>query len=112
MEIITENTLIRDKFIDIPEQMTDGQIAEASAMVSKIFVGKKFSEIVKLGSVIAEEFESYREIFESVMNAIEDYVEERKPDVFLEGEDKILNHPEYNDSEKVKNFLFKILYIR
>lgn len=103
--IVTENTLIRDKFIDIPEEMTDNQIQDASNMITKMFVGKKFADIIKLGDVIANEFNSYREIFDSVMDAIEDYIKQKKPDVFLEGEDKILNHPEYNEPEKVKNFL-------
>ena len=103
--ILTENTLIRDKFIDIPESMTDSQIAEANAMIEKIFAGKEFSEIVGLTDIITEEFSGYREIFNSVMNAIEDYINSNGEDVVLEGEGKILNHPEYNDSEKVKNFL-------
>ncbi len=103
--IVTENTLIRDKFISIPESMTDGQIKEASSMLHKLFVGKEFGEIVKLEDIVTEEFEVYREIFDSVMNAIEDYLTEKNADVILEGEGKILNHPEYNDTEKVKNFL-------
>ena len=103
--IVTENTLVRDKFIEIPSEITDGQIQEASRLISKLFVGKKFEEIIGLSSVIEVEFESYREIFESVMSAIEEYCEKKNGDVVLEGQDKILNHPEYNDSEKVKNFL-------
>ncbi len=103
--IVTENTLIRDKFISIPESMTDGQIKEASSMLHKLFVGKEFGEIVKLEDIVTEEFEVYREIFDSVMNTIEDYLTEKNADVILEGEGKILNHPEYNDTEKVKNFL-------
>lgn len=103
--IVTENTLIRDKFIDIPLSMSDAQIEEASGMISKLFVGKKFGEIMTLGGTVSDEFEGYREIFESVIGAIEDYIVNKNPDVILEGEGKILNHPEYNDSEKVKNFL-------
>ncbi len=103
--IVTANTLIRDKFISIPETMTDAQIAEASQMLSKMCTGKEFGEVVKLGEIIAEEFETYREIFEGVMNAIEDYLDAQNTKVVMEGESKILNHPEYNDSEKVKNFL-------
>ena len=103
--IVTENTLIRDKFIEIPEDMSDNQLAEASRMISKLFIGKEFSEIVKLADVVKEEFAGYREIFDSVMNAIEEYVIKNVGEVHLEGESKILNHPEYTDSEKVKNFL-------
>jgi heat-inducible transcriptional repressor len=103
--IVTENMLIRDKFISIPESMQDGQIKEASGFLQKLFVGKEIGEIVKLENVITEEFAGYREIFDSVMSAIEEYINEKNSDVILEGEGKILNHPEYNDSEKVKNFL-------
>ena len=103
--IVTENTLIRDKFIEIPVSMTDSQIAEASKLISRLFVGKEFSEIIKLSDVVKEEFQGYREIFESVMSAIEDYIVNKNGEVLMEGEGKILNHPEYNDSQKVKNFL-------
>lgn len=103
--IVTENTLIRDKYIEVSESMTDSQIAEASKLISRLFVGKDFNEIKALDKVVAEEFASYRDIFESVMNAIEDYVNKSNANVVMEGEGKILNHPEYNDSQKVKNFL-------
>ncbi len=103
--IVTENTLIRDKFISIPEQMTDAQIMEASELISRMFVGKEFAEIIKLGDVVTEEFAVYREIFDNVMLAIEDYINNGSRKVVMEGEGKILNNPEYNDSEKVKNFL-------
>ena len=53
--IVTENTLIRDKFISIPSKMTDKQITEANELISKLFVGRAFGEIIDLGSVIKEE---------------------------------------------------------
>ncbi len=103
--IVTESTLIRDKFINIPESMTDAQIIEAKELISRLFIDKELCEIIKLADAIKEEFASYREIFDSVMSAIEDYVSADKTDVILEGENKILNNPEYTDAEKVKNFL-------
>ena len=103
--IVTENTLIRDKFIEIPETMSDEQILEASDLMAKLFVGKSFSEIIGIGELIEQEFTVYREIFDRVIGAIEDYVKEKSGKVVVGGEDKILNHPEYNDTEKVKNFL-------
>ncbi len=102
--IVTENTLIRDKFIEIPENMTDKQIKEASEMLSSLLVGKDFSEIMQIEKTVADEFRGYREIFESVINAIEDYINNTKPEVIMEGEGKILNHAG-GDAEKMKNFL-------
>ncbi len=103
--IVTENTLIRDKFIEIPETMSESQIEEASKLISKLFIGKEFKEIIGLADVVREEFAGYREIFESVMSAIEDYIANKNGEVIMEGQGKILNQPEYNDSQKVKNFL-------
>ena len=103
--LVTENTLIRDKFIEIPIVMTDTQINEACSLLSKLFVGKKLGEAKELSKVVEDEFSSYREIFNGVMNAIEDYISQKNGDIIMEGQSKILNHPEYNDSEKVKNFL-------
>lgn len=103
--IATENYLIRDKFIDVPEEMTDAQVFEASRLISKLLIGKQLEEIHSLGDSITEEFELYREIFEGIMSAIEEYIEKDKPSLLVEGENKILNHAEYNDTEKVKNFL-------
>lgn len=104
--LVTENTLIRDKILSIPENMTDEQVKEASRLAARLFTGKELGEIIKLGGMVSDEFASYREIFDSVMNAIEEYVEKDTTGVVMEGEGKILNHPEYNnDSEKVKNFL-------
>ncbi len=103
--ILTENTLIRDRYIEVPASMSDQQIAESAKLMSKLFVGKDFSEIRMLDKTVSEEFEIYREIFDNVMNAIEEYIANNNGNVMLEGEGKILNHPEYNDSEKVKNFL-------
>ena len=103
--IVTENTLIRDKFIDIPEEMTDAQIVDASNMLSKIIVGKELEEISKLSQFVSDEFEGYREIFYSVMQAIESHIAKDNGQILLEGEGKILKHPEYTDTQKVKNFL-------
>ncbi len=104
--VATENTLIRDKFIEIPESMTDEQIEEASRIMAKLMTGKELAEIMAMSKVISQEFELYREIFEGVMSAIEEYIEKDKPKLVMEGEGKILKHiDDYDDEEKVKNFL-------
>lgn len=103
--VVTENTLIRDKFIDIPESMTDAELENASRFLLKAFQGKALDEVLSAGDALKSEFASYREIFEGVMDAIEEYVERDKADVVIKGEGKILDHPEAGDSEKVKNFL-------
>ena len=67
-------------------------------------IRKQFEKVVSVSRELEEEFLSYREIFESVIDAIEHYITD-EDDVILEGQDKILNNPEYEDIEKVRNFL-------
>lgn len=102
--IATESVIIRDKFISVPEDMSDAQVEEAGRIIGKYLVGRKLCDVAEAGALISEEFAAYRQIFDSVMSAVEEYIE-KDASVVMEGEGKILNHPEYNDSEKVKNFL-------
>lgn len=103
--VVTDTMLIRDKFIDVPENMSDGQITEAVKLINKLCVGKQLCDLKGVDKLISEEFDGYREIFDGVITAIEEYIDKDKPDVIMEGEGKILQNPEYTDSEKVKNFL-------
>ncbi len=103
--IVTEKTLIRDRFITIPEDMTEAQIENANQLLNRKFVGKQFEEVSGVSRELGGEFALYRELFDSVVNAIEEYITDESDDVFLEGQDKILNNPEYEDIEKVRNFL-------
>lgn len=103
--IVTEKTLIRDRFIAIPEDMTETQIENANQLLNRKFVGKQFEEVAGVSRELGGEFALYRDLFDSVVDAIEEYITDESDDVFLEGQDKILNNPEYEDIEKVRNFL-------
>ncbi|MBO5285600.1 MAG: heat-inducible transcription repressor HrcA [Clostridia bacterium] len=103
--IVTENTLIRDKVIRIPEDMTDEEVENANEIINRMFTGKSFGEVLTYSDKIESEFIEFREIFERIIEVLEDYVSSSSGSLFLEGEDKIMNHPEYSDVEKVKNFL-------
>lgn len=103
--VATENTLIRDKFIEIPEEISDEQIEEACALMDRLMNGKPLNQTAGLLQTVKEEFEAYREIFNGVMSAIEEYIQKDKPKVEIAGEGKILNHIEPTDTDRVKNFL-------
>ncbi len=103
--IVTDRALIRDKFIEIPADMTDEQLESANRLVNRMFKGKRLCEVMDASLEAESQFESYRAIFDCVIDAISDYVNNKSGNVVLEGEDKILNHPEYAEVDKMKNFL-------
>ncbi|MBQ5802580.1 MAG: hypothetical protein IIW27_06060, partial [Clostridia bacterium] len=88
----------------IPEDSTDESIESATKMLDRLMQGKMLSEIAMIEHRVSEEFGAYREVFESVMEAIKRYCN-RESEVVMEGEDKILDQPEYLDVDKMRNFL-------
>ena len=103
--IMTSERILRDSFIELPENMTDDELSGASKMISQIFAGKGLAEVRDAEEEIVAEFGQYRQVMREVIEALKTYSRPREEDVVLTGADKIFNHPEYEDIENVKNFL-------
>lgn len=103
--IVTERRLLKDNFIDLPDGMTDEQLHEAESVLTKLCQGRSFEEICNIKDDLNDEFSGYKNIFLNVIEALKVYMTVKESDVVLEGQDKILNHPEYADINKIKNFL-------
>ena len=103
--IVSDSKIYKDSIIDIPASMSDDDISNANTLLEKLLIGKKFSDIgIQDLNKISGEFAEYKDIFNKVIDALKDYVL-RNSDVILEGEEKILDHPEYADIDKLRNFL-------
>lgn len=104
--IVTENKLLKDNYINLPEKMSDENLEEANRFLSKVFEGKTLGECCKLDLDLGAEFESYKSMFVMVVDALKSYINYSDGgEVVLEGEEKILNHPEYADTDKIRSFL-------
>jgi heat-inducible transcriptional repressor len=103
--IVTETTLIRDKVIKIPADMTEDELERANDVINEMFSGKNFHEVLTVAKDTENYFNEFKEIFARIIEVLENYISDNSGKVLLEGEDKILNHPEYSDTQKVKNFL-------
>ena len=103
--IVTENKLLKDNYIALPPDMPDENLAEANELLSKLFVGKTLAECCNSEMALEEEFLNYKSVFVMVVDALKSYIEYDESDLIVEGEDKILQHPEYTDIDKIRNFL-------
>lgn len=102
--IVTQSRLYKDNYISVPDTMDDVAINNASNVLSKLLVGKTLREVALVNDDMLAEFMEYRDIFYKVLDALKEYVQ-YNDNVVMKGEDKILNHPEYADIDKIKNFL-------
>ncbi|HBF86560.1 MAG TPA: heat-inducible transcription repressor HrcA, partial [Clostridiales bacterium] len=98
--IVTEHRLLKDNFIEIAESMTDEQLSDAEKVLDNMFRGKSFGEICNLKPELEDDFLGYKNIFLNVIEALKVYMSAHGDDVIMEGEDKILDHPEYADINK------------
>ena len=103
--IVTGSRILRDSFIDIPESMSDEDVAGASHMLAKLFGGKALSEAREVEAEALGEFGQYRQVMTEVIEALKSFARPRDEDIVLAGPEKIFNHPEYEDIGNVKNFL-------
>ena len=103
--IVTDNKLLKDTVIKIPEEMSEITIEETNTLLGNLFVGKTFKEIC-LADIekIAEDYYDYKLVFTEVIEALRSYVASCG-DVVLEGENRMFEHPEYEDIENVKQLM-------
>ena len=103
--IVTDSKIFKDSLIEVPDSLTDDDVLNTNKLLEKLVIGKKFSEIgFEDFNGLVGEFEEYSDIFFKVIDALRSYVSDYS-DVVLEGEEKILEHPEYADIDKIRNFL-------
>ena len=103
--IMTSERILRDSFIEIPENMNDEDLEKASKMIGGLFAGKALAEVRETEEQILSDFGQYRQVMSEVIEALKSYTRPRDEDILLTGPEKIFNHPEYEDIENVKNFL-------
>lgn len=102
--IVTQSRLYKDNYINLPEDIDDAEVNNISDILSKICVGKTLVEVADISEETLEIFAEYKDIFFKVVDALKEYASQNES-VVMEGEDKILNHPEYADIDRIKNFL-------
>lgn len=102
--IVTDTKLLKDNYIDIPEDMTDEHLADAERILYNMFIGRTLDEVCSMSPEVEDNFLGYKNVFVNVIEALKTYVSKNE-EIVLEGEDKILNHPEYENVDKLKNFL-------
>ncbi len=103
--IVTEMRLLKDNFIAVPENMTEEQLKDAEKILDNMCRNKTFGEICEMKPEMEDSFMGYKNIFVNVIEALKTYVRTTDDDVVTAGEDKILDHPEYADIGKIKDFL-------
>ncbi len=82
-------------------------VKSAESLLNKYMVGRSVDEIDALEPLMMTELVDFKELFGSIHKAIRARLLE-KENVLLSGESKIFDHPEYENIDNVKDFIFAI----
>lgn len=104
--IITDNGLLKDKIIDIPQNMQGKFFAQANDMLVDMFAGKTVKEVTENKNIIVDAaIGEYKALFDEVLNILINYKQNSANKMYMEGTDKIFDYKEFEDVGNVKNFL-------
>jgi len=101
--IITDCGVIKDA-VAVESSTEESYFEIATTILNNIFSGKHLGEVKDNEGAITGEMQRFRELIGGVIKAVERYSDDSAK-IYLEGEHKIFDYPEYNDIDKAKNFL-------
>jgi len=102
--IVTDSGVIKDNFIDLPVDMGSGYIDAACTMLNKLFAGKTLDEIKAKRDDLDDALTEYKSILNDIIKVLEKY-SNGDPSVYVDGTAKLLEHPEYAETENAKKVL-------
>ncbi len=104
MVLITNEGIIKDGAIRIPEAIGPDALYNLSCVLSQKLHGHSLSEVPKILSTFSAQMAYQREALETII-ALSESVENQAAKISIGGGSKILNYPEYADTSKVQSFL-------
>jgi len=105
--LVTDTTVVKDKIIRIPEDMTEEQLLAVSRILTERFAGHALTDInLAAAQELRQARSQYAPFFSELARALEDsVVQADQGDLILEGTVNIFQHPEYWELERARDFL-------
>ena len=87
------------------ESIPESDVSAATKFMQSKLVGKRLGEMQEVFESMPEELLKYKNLFESIVEAMIEKGHTDKNNVAFVGKEKLLDYPEYKDSEKFKSTL-------
>lgn len=104
--ILTDSGIIRESIIKFDENITQEQVDDLSVIFKQKIIGKPLDEInVPLEEFMAGEMKAGVEIIRKIIKEINKLLKETGNNVYLEGTNKVVDMPEFQNTDIAKEFL-------
>ena len=108
--IITDKGHVEHRNVVIEENVSQLEIKQTVEIINKLIIGVPISEVSKIlefevKPVIDKYVKQHEALYNAFYNAFSDF--SVKPDIKVSGQTKLLNEPEFNSADKIRDILSK-----
>ena len=110
--LVTNRGYVANKQVNIPENINLKELIKTSEIINKALVGTPLDKVserleLEIKPKIKDIIERYEEVCHFFSNAFQDFTM-NNADVFFSGKTNILDLPEYNEPDKIKDIIAKL----
>lgn len=102
--IATNHGVIKDRVVRFPEDMNEGELSAIAALLTERARHMQDISAIHTGQFFPD-IEHHQGFVHNLLDVFQECVAEPEEDVILGGTTKLLDFPEYNDMEKVKQLI-------
>ena len=111
--VCTNKGIVENKQFMIPTGTDIKEIIKASEIINKLLIGTPINDVASrlefdIKPIIAKQMHDYEAVYNIFYSAFNDFVTERKEDVYVSGRTKVLEQPEYNDVNSIKKLSYTL----
>ncbi len=110
--VCTDKGIVKNKQFTIPKTINIKEIVKTSEIINKMLVGTPIANIAErleyeIKPIISQQVKQYETIYDIFYNAFNDFVSS-KENFHVVGSAKMLEQPEYNDSNEIRKLVAKL----
>ena len=111
--VVSDKGVVENKQFNLTENTDIKELIKTSEIINKMLIGTPISDVatrleLDIKPVIAKSVHDYEAVYNIFYNAFNDFAAERNEDIKIHGKVKILEQPEYNDSQAIKKLTYNL----
>ena len=110
--VCTDKGIVQNKTFVLADNISVSEVVKTCEIINKMLVGTPIDEVSRrlefdIKPIIAEKIEAYETIYSIFSKTFSDFASKQTETVHVSGKKYLLNEPEYNDVEEIRNIIKK-----
>ncbi len=110
--VCTDQGVVQNKQFSLPQNINISEVVKTCEIINKMLIGTPINEVAtrleyEIKPVIAQKIEQYETIFSIFSQTFQDFASKREETIHVRGKNYLLQEPEYNDVDKIREILDK-----